>query len=227
VRPTLRRIVLFALCTAVPLGTTTVAEAATAPAKPRKPRPAPKRGPKALPDVAPPQPPSPPGFSFSFGRGRLGVQVTSMTPELRAFFGAKQSAGILVQRVEPGSPAEAAGIAVGDVVVEVDGEPVADVGDVARAIADRGTGDAVDVVVVRNKTRKTLRPKLQDDAHELSTGDLRLHRFPEGFPFEHGDLDGMREQLDEIRERLDALERSRTRAPKKKTAPKAPPKSST
>ena len=56
------------------------------------------------------------------GPPRLGIQVQEMTPELRAWFQAPQTAGVLVTRVEPDSPAQEAGVQVGDVIVEAGGE---------------------------------------------------------------------------------------------------------
>ena len=118
---------------------------------------------------APPAPPASPqvhsfSWSFSTGHGRLGVQVTSMTPELRDFFGAPDDAGILVQRVESGSAAESAGLKVGDVIVEVDGDRIDEAQDVWRALEDQVEGARVPVTVVRGKKRKKLAATLTDDA---------------------------------------------------------------
>ena len=49
------------------------------------------------------------------GQGRLGVHVQPMTPALRAYFDAPEDRGVLVARVEPGSPAGDAGVEAGDV----------------------------------------------------------------------------------------------------------------
>jgi membrane-associated protease RseP (regulator of RpoE activity) len=57
-------------------------------------------------------------------RGYLGVQLVELTPELREHYGATAEHGVLVGKVEPGSPAEAAGLRVGDVIVALDGESI-------------------------------------------------------------------------------------------------------
>jgi membrane-associated protease RseP (regulator of RpoE activity) len=57
-------------------------------------------------------------------RGYLGVGLTELTPELRTHFGAPEEAGVMVSSVEAGSPAEKAGLKVGDIISEVDGKPV-------------------------------------------------------------------------------------------------------
>jgi hypothetical protein len=46
---------------------------------------------------------------MSMGRGRLGVFVLGITPELRKHFGVPEDRGVLVARVESGSPAASAG----------------------------------------------------------------------------------------------------------------------
>ena len=57
-------------------------------------------------------------------RGYLGVGLTELTPELRTHFGAPEESGVMVAKVDPGSPAEKAGLKVGDIISEIDGKPV-------------------------------------------------------------------------------------------------------
>lgn len=184
--------------------------------------------------IAPPAPPSmPPGasFSFSFGKGRLGVHVSSMTPELRRFFGAPEDSGLLVQGVETDTPAGKAGVNVGDVIVSVDGDAIDDVGDVAEALADRGNGDVVDVVVIRGKKRRELKAEMRDDVGGGFSGGA----FPGGRFHVFGGDDELRGELDDLRERLQSLEEQLGKSkPKKKPlspgvrpkkkAPKSDPK---
>jgi membrane-associated protease RseP (regulator of RpoE activity) len=129
---------------------------------------------------APPPPaqaqPQQKSFSFSFGsgKGRLGTSVVSLTEELRLHFGAPADAGILVSKVEPGSPAQKAGIKVGDVITKVDGDVVTDSSDVSSALADKKSGDAASVVVVRNKRALTLSAKLDSDDDESFDFEINL-----------------------------------------------------
>jgi len=184
--------------------------------------PTPPAAPIASVAPTPPTPPSPPvawwSGSFSFGRGRLGIQVSSMTPELRVFFGAPEDAGMLVQRVEEKTPAERAGVTVGDVVVEIDGDRIEDVSDVAEALADRSKGDKVGVVVVRGKKRKSLTATIDDDASAMP-GAMRLSLPP---------LDrDLERKLDEALERLEALEKridGGTAKPRRKPEPAKKPR---
>lgn len=77
-------------------------------------------------------------------RARLGVALVDITPELRRHFGVPdEETGVLVSRVLDGSPAEAAGIRVGDVLVSVDGEPVSLTYHLVAEIGGREAGETV------------------------------------------------------------------------------------
>lgn len=94
---------------------------------------------------------------------RLGVMAIEITKELRVHLGAAADRGVLVGRVLPGTAAADAGIAVGDVVVEIDGAPVADAGDIRAALAARKAGDKVAVAVVRERAPRTLTITVRDE----------------------------------------------------------------
>lgn len=115
-------------------------------------------------------------------RGFLGVHVIELTPELRRHFQAGEDNGVMVSRVEEDSPAAAAGIEVGDVLLAVDGEEVASARDLRRAVAPRRRGDAVGVEVVRGGRQRTLTATLDErEGHVLELGSL-LQRDGEGRP---------------------------------------------
>lgn len=100
--------------------------------------------------------------SWSFGRGRLGIEVMSLTPELRSFFSAPPDRGLLVAQVDPGSPAARAGVAVGDVLVSVRGHEVRASSDVLAALGDAPTGSKIELGVVRDHKPLTLSASLAD-----------------------------------------------------------------
>jgi membrane-associated protease RseP (regulator of RpoE activity) len=89
-------------------------------------------------------------------RGYLGVGLTELTPELRAHFGAPDDQGVMVSKVEPGSPAEKAGIKVGDVLTSVDGQEVETSWDVMLKVRGLDDGQQVPVEVWRNGKAQSL-----------------------------------------------------------------------
>jgi hypothetical protein len=106
-------------------------------------------------------------FEWSTSKGRLGATVMSLTPQLRAHFGAPSDRGVLVAHVEPGTPAAKAGIEVGDVIVEVRGRKIDASSDVLSAVDGLGKGDHVKVTALRNGTSRSFEATLGD--HALAT----------------------------------------------------------
>lgn len=70
------------------------------------------------------------------------------------------AASLVVEEVEPGSGAEAAGVRAGDLVRSVAGKPVSDRPDVLRALAARSAGEVVPVGIERNGRARVLRIRL-------------------------------------------------------------------
>jgi serine protease Do len=89
-------------------------------------------------------------------RGRIGVAVQEVNQALADSFGLKDVRGALVSSVEKGSPAEKAGVEVGDVIVAVNGRPVEGSGDLSGNIADIRPGASAKLDVVRKGARKEL-----------------------------------------------------------------------
>lgn len=89
-------------------------------------------------------------------RGFLGVGLTQLTAELRRFFGAPEEAGVLISRIEDGSPADKAGLEVGDVIAAVDGKPVSTAAALSRLVGEKEDGQAVTLDVVRDKQQRTV-----------------------------------------------------------------------
>src|SRR5690606_35157632 len=58
------------------------------------------------------------------GPTAFGMRVQPLTPELAEQLSVDEAEGVVVSSVEPGSPAEEAGLRRGDVILEIDQEPV-------------------------------------------------------------------------------------------------------
>jgi serine protease Do len=93
-------------------------------------------------------------------RGLLGVVIQEVTPEIAEAFGLTNAKGALVSNVAPGKPADDAGIEQADVIVEFDGKPIDSFDDLPRVVAETPVDKQVDVVVMRDGKRKTLRPTI-------------------------------------------------------------------
>jgi membrane-associated protease RseP (regulator of RpoE activity) len=89
-------------------------------------------------------------------RGYLGVSLTDLTPELRAHFGVPEESGVLVAKVEPGSPADKAGVKVGDIVTSIGGEEIKSSWDVSLKVRNQEDGDQVPLEVWRKGRVQTL-----------------------------------------------------------------------
>ena len=70
--------------------------------------------------------------------------------------------GVLVEKVQPHSPADAAQVAGGDVLRKLDGRPVRSMDDVAAVLRARAPGDVVAVEVESGGTERTLEARLDD-----------------------------------------------------------------
>jgi len=77
-------------------------------------------------------------------RGRIGVRVQDMTPELARTLGI-ESRGAIVSTLEPGSPAARAGLSKGDVVTAIDSTPVRDAAHLRNLVALKRVGSTIEI----------------------------------------------------------------------------------
>jgi serine protease Do len=102
-------------------------------------------------------------------RGWLGVGIQQLDSDLAEQFGLKDVKGALVSQVFEDSPAQKAGLKVGDVILEVDGTAVEDINGLRNAIAMIQPDTKVDVVVLRDEKRKTIPVKIGDQPTDLAS----------------------------------------------------------
>ena len=82
-------------------------------------------------------------------RGWLGVTAQPLTADLAAGLGLPRHEGALVSQVWEGSPAAAAGLRRGDVIVELDGRKISRTTDLSLLVAAAPVGKDIKVSVLR------------------------------------------------------------------------------
>jgi serine protease Do len=108
-------------------------------------------------------------------RAALGVSIDNVNLNDAAYVGLPEIRGVVVKDIpSDDSPAKAAGIEPGDIIVAVDGKPVEYVGQLQQIIGFRRPGDVVKVEVARKGgVRKTFNVKLQplNDTPQVAAED--------------------------------------------------------
>lgn len=89
-------------------------------------------------------------------RGYLGVTIVPVTEDVADSLGLARNRGELVQTVQPGQAAAAAGLQPGDVVVKVDNKEVAPDNTLSFIVANTAPGKRIPIEVIRNGKRMTL-----------------------------------------------------------------------
>jgi serine protease Do len=111
----------------------------------------------------------------SVHRAALGVSIDNVTLNDAAYVGLPEIRGVVVKDIpNDDSPAKAAGIQPGDVIIAVDSKPVERVGQLQQVIGFRKPGDVVKVEVARKGgIRKTFDVKLQalNDQPQVASAD--------------------------------------------------------
>jgi serine protease Do len=95
-------------------------------------------------------------------RPAVGISVTNVRPEDAEVYGLERIQGVVAQDFPDGSPARAAGVRQGDVIVAVDGRPVERVGQFQRMIATRQPGETVRLEVIRYGDRRSVEVRLME-----------------------------------------------------------------
>ena len=86
-------------------------------------------------------------------RSIIGIKAQEITPLLAKALGLARNWGVLVSDVAPGGPAAGAGLAIGDVVVGLNGRPVGTLPEFVAGVTMRSGGRPVRVEVLRGSTR--------------------------------------------------------------------------
>jgi serine protease Do len=102
----------------------------------------------------------------SIQRGYLGVEIQQVTPEIAKAIGLDEPKGALVASIQPNSPASKAKLEPGDVIVSYNNQPVHEMRDLPRLVAETDPNAKVELGVIRDKKQITVATtvgKLKDD----------------------------------------------------------------
>jgi S1-C subfamily serine protease len=83
----------------------------------------------------------------------LGIVGYDVSRRLAAHYGLSSGRGVLVMELAPESPARAAGVRAGDIILAVGDRPLADTGDLLEALRSKSAGDPVEITVDRSGQR--------------------------------------------------------------------------
>ena len=112
----------------------------------------------------------------SVTRGWLGVLIQDVTADLAESFGMDRPGGALVAQVLPGSPAEKAGIKVGDVILDFNNTPIDNSSSLPPIVGRMQVGQEASVKILRDGKSKQVRIKIgelppEEEIKQASRGD--------------------------------------------------------
>ncbi|WP_420431625.1 Do family serine endopeptidase [Hyphobacterium sp.] len=112
-------------------------------------------------------------------RGWLGVQIQNVNEDIAESLGLDAPRGAIVSSIVAGGPAERAGFRRGDVITEVNGDPVSTSAELTRRVGNFGAGEDVRFTVIRDDDDIVLRARLGDRPGEDDLNDMRAVDEPE------------------------------------------------
>lgn len=113
-------------------------------------------------------------------RGWLGVLIQPVSEDVAQAMNLDKATGALVADVLPDSPAAAAGVRRGDVIVSYGGEAVEENDELPLMVAETPIGKVVDLGVIRAGKRKTLKveiKELEDEKEPIEVADTEQEKF--------------------------------------------------
>ncbi len=117
----------------------------------------------------PPEPPETRIFNWSFGnRKYIGIYLEEINRELSEYFGVKEGRGLLVAKITKDSPAEKAGLKVGDVIIKADGIRTERARDLTGVIQDKEKGKRIKLELLRNKKVKSIEVEIEEERSGFS-----------------------------------------------------------
>ena len=89
-------------------------------------------------------------------RGRLGVEVDDLTPDIAEAMHIEVLGGAVIKRVDANSPARRAGLQAGDVIIAIDGTPIQSSSDLRNRVGLTAVGQIVQLTILRHGSQQTV-----------------------------------------------------------------------
>ncbi len=82
--------------------------------------------------------------------GHIGIGIADVTPENAKFFDEANATGAVVSQVDADSPGAKAGLQIGDVITEIDGQKISDAGELQVLVGQKQPGSKISLKVLRD-----------------------------------------------------------------------------
>jgi serine protease Do len=102
-------------------------------------------------------------------RGYLGVQITDLSPDLAKQFKVPDTSGALAEDITPGGPADKAGLKNGDVIRKVNGQIVADAGQLTVTVTNLNPGSVAKLDILRDGQPMTINVTLGERPSNIAS----------------------------------------------------------
>ena len=96
----------------------------------------------------------------------VGVYLEELNEELSQYFGVKEGTGLLIAKISEDSPAERAGLKVGDVIIKADGKQIESANELIELIQDKEKGEKIKLEIIRDKKKKTVEVEVEVEEGE-------------------------------------------------------------
>ena len=104
-------------------------------------------------------------------RGRLGVEIEDLTPAAAEKLRLNFNEGAILARVQPGSPAEKAGLRSGDIVMAYNGRTIRSGSDLRNRLGLTPVGEEIDLTIVREGREQKVRAQISAAPTQTVSGE--------------------------------------------------------
>ncbi len=140
---------------------------------------------------------------FWKSRGYLGVGLTDLTQPLRSHFKVPKDQGVMIDRIEEKSPAEKAGLKVGDILVAVDAESIDSSWKLVRLVGKKKKDERVKLTLYRSGKKMQLSAVIEERKKPQIHVSRFLKHFPDGEFHMEFDPDEIVQPIEKSLEHLD------------------------